>query len=361
MGATGSGKTTFINLLSGSNLEVGSGLQSCTSTVEVASPFQLDGRWISLIDTPGFDDTTRSDTQILTQIASFLATAYESGKKLAGVIYMHRISDVRMGGISTRNFKMFRQLCGDSTLKNVVIVTTMWGEVSREIGEAREKELANDSKFFKPVLDKGAHMLRHNNVVTSAQAILFHLIGNHPRALTIQQELVDQKKDISETAAGEELNRELVTQINRHKQEVMMLQEEMKEAIRAKDEETKKELDFETSKLQAEIARIQEECRRLASEYAEQKEALEQRVAEVMAAARKDAEIVEENHRRQLQELEDRLHQTAMTSSSEKEEIQRKLSELQRRFEEMRSQLKPRRGRGVFGKIGRTLDSGLHL
>lgn len=44
MGPTGSGKTSFINLVSGSDLRVGRGLQSCTSTVQVAPPFQLDGR-----------------------------------------------------------------------------------------------------------------------------------------------------------------------------------------------------------------------------------------------------------------------------------------------------------------------------
>ena len=65
----------FINLVSGSNLCVGRNLESCTSTVQVAPPFTLDGRWVTLIDTPGFDDTSRSDTEVLTQIASFLATA----------------------------------------------------------------------------------------------------------------------------------------------------------------------------------------------------------------------------------------------------------------------------------------------
>ncbi|KAJ7476013.1 P-loop containing nucleoside triphosphate hydrolase protein [Mycena latifolia] len=228
MGPTGSGKTSFINIVSGSNLRVGQTLQSCTSTVQVAPAFQLDGRWVTLIDTPGFDDTSKSDTDILTLIAAFLAKTYEAGKKLAGVIYMHRISDVRMGGISTRNFKMFRQLCGESTLKNVVIVTNMWGEVGLEVGEAREAELASDERFFKPVLDKGARMLRHDNDAASTQAILHYLVGNQPRALRIQRELVDQGKDISQTAAGEELDRELAEQINRHKQEIVVLQKEMK-------------------------------------------------------------------------------------------------------------------------------------
>ena len=63
----------FINLVSGSNLRVGMGLHSCTSEVQVAKAFQLDGRSVTLIDTPGFDDTEKSDVEILKMISSFLA------------------------------------------------------------------------------------------------------------------------------------------------------------------------------------------------------------------------------------------------------------------------------------------------
>ena len=64
----------FINLVSHSNLRVGMDLESCTSEVQLANEFTLDGRRVVLIDTPGFDDTTKSDTQILKNIATFLAT-----------------------------------------------------------------------------------------------------------------------------------------------------------------------------------------------------------------------------------------------------------------------------------------------
>jgi hypothetical protein len=50
----------LINLISGSNLRVGMGLNSCTYEVQVAPPFKLDGRSITLVDTPGFDDTEKS-------------------------------------------------------------------------------------------------------------------------------------------------------------------------------------------------------------------------------------------------------------------------------------------------------------
>ena len=92
MGATGSGKTTvsgvysvktarnsrsclqFINLASGSNLRVGIGFESCTAEVQLSDEINLDGRRVVLIDTPGFDDTSKSDTEILQMIAAFLAT-----------------------------------------------------------------------------------------------------------------------------------------------------------------------------------------------------------------------------------------------------------------------------------------------
>ena len=92
MGATGSGKSTvsnirlekmtrnsrsclqFINHASGSNLKVGKALNSCTAEVALADVFTLDERRVILIDTPGFDDTSRSDTDILRMIAAYLAT-----------------------------------------------------------------------------------------------------------------------------------------------------------------------------------------------------------------------------------------------------------------------------------------------
>ena len=51
------------------------GLESCTAEVKLADMFTLDGRTVTLVDTPGFDDTTKSDTEILKVIAAFLATA----------------------------------------------------------------------------------------------------------------------------------------------------------------------------------------------------------------------------------------------------------------------------------------------
>ncbi|RDB26374.1 GTP-binding protein A [Hypsizygus marmoreus] len=349
MGATGSGKTTFINMASGSNLRIGRGLQSCTSIVQIARPFDMAGRRVTLIDTPGFDDTNKSDADILRMIAAFLATAYENGKKLAGVIYIHRISDFRMGGISTRNFKMFRELCGETSLKNVVIVTNMWGEVSKQVGEAREAELISQDMFFKPVLDKGAKIERHENTRESAHRILEYLISNHPLSLRIQRELVDEGKDISQTAAGAELNREMMAQLERHRKEMRILQEEMKEAVRTRDEESRKELEVESKKLETELRRVQADSQKLATDYNEEKGRLERRLQELSESAKRDAERAAAEYQKHTQDLQSRLAESVSISATEKADIMRQLADLQRQHVQ-------RGGGGVFGMIGRAID-----
>ena len=166
---------------------------------------------------------------------------------------------------------MFRKLCGETTLRNVVIVTNMWGEVNPQLGDAREAELKGEDVFFKPVLDKGARMARHDNTGPSAEKIIGLLLENHPLPLRIQEELVDEQKDISETSAGEELNRELVAQIKKHQQEMDELREKMEQAMDEKDEETRKELEAETEKMQEEIKRLEHDATRLKSDYSKEK------------------------------------------------------------------------------------------
>ena len=65
----------FINLVSGSDLEVSDSLTSVTKEVALSKAFEVDGVSVTLVDTPGFDDTARADTQILASLASFLATS----------------------------------------------------------------------------------------------------------------------------------------------------------------------------------------------------------------------------------------------------------------------------------------------
>ncbi|KAJ7443403.1 P-loop containing nucleoside triphosphate hydrolase protein, partial [Mycena galericulata] len=225
MGGTGTGKTTFANLVGRSKHLVGDGLESCTQNVQ-SHEFNFERYRVKLIDVPGFDDTSKSDADILKMIADFLLAEYKAGRSLSGIIYVHRISDVRMGGASRRNFTMFKKLCGEDAFANVAIVTTRWDLEETAVAEARLAQLQASSQLFKSVLDGGASIHRHNRGYESACDILRHLVGKVPKPLLIQSEMAGGK-EVSETAAGQELQREILEQVEKHEREMSELLEEM--------------------------------------------------------------------------------------------------------------------------------------
>ena len=196
-----------------------------------------------------------------------------------------------MGGTSTRNFRIFRELCGDITLRNVVIVTNMWGElVDPQAGEAREAELIREDDFYKPVLDKGARVARHENTLPSAKRIIRLILDNDPLPLQIQMELVEEGKDFSETSAGDALTRELNARIKKYEEEVRTLREEMERAIKGKEEEIRGELEIEMQKMRTVIARLENDATGLTANYNNERERLEARLTRVEGDMRQEAE-----------------------------------------------------------------------
>ena len=199
---------------------------------------------------------------------------YKHGSTLSGVIYIHRISDRRYSGIAGRNFHIFRELCGESTLRNVVLVTNMWGEVSQMEGEDRETELKN--KFFNLTIDKGAQLARNYNTVESAHDIIRRIMKNHPTALQLQRELIDEGKGIADTAAGEVINKELNEQIRRYKEELKAVKEQMEKAMSDKDEQRRLELEADRAKLQNDINKMKEDLANMTARFDEEKRKTEE-------------------------------------------------------------------------------------
>lgn len=182
---------------------------------------------------------------------------YEGGVKLTGVIYVHRISDRRVGGIARENFRLFRSICGTDAMQNVFIVTTMWEDVPEGVGEAREDELKTKPIFFQPAMKEGAQMLRHWNNAESAQKIVRSLIAHSARTLQMQRELVDEGKRVPDTSAGRDLSTLLQEQENRHQEEIQKLKEELKKAGKANSEI--KYLKEELEKAKKELQRVKKE------------------------------------------------------------------------------------------------------
>jgi len=203
---------------------------------------RIGGQRCFLIDTPGFDDTNRRDTDILRAIADWLNRYYQNKIHLAGIVYLHRIIDTRVGGTSLKNLRMFKKLCGPEGLSSVVLATTMWSMVTAAEGERRENELIAKKEFWGEMITQGSVVMRQDQGEASAIKIIQHILGQRRRMVLKVQQEVAKGKTLDETDAGRELEAELEAMKRQHENELRELREEMKEALVAADKRSQAEI-----------------------------------------------------------------------------------------------------------------------
>ncbi|KAF8201903.1 hypothetical protein K438DRAFT_1965351 [Mycena galopus ATCC 62051] len=234
MGSTGTGKSSFILRLTGDkSIKIGHGVESATSKI---------GQHTYV------DEVT--DTDILRQIVTFLHEQYSEDNRLGGVIYFHRITDARLGGVGVRNLRLFRKLCGEEATKNVVVVTTRWDDVQekdRGAGMTGKELMETPGIFFQPLIAGGARF----------QALL----ENQPIPLKVQVEMRDGKTLEETEAAGAELAAERKKVMDRHSAEMKSLKEELAEGRAA----LKRELEAERARMQEKMAKLEEQTKALAA------------------------------------------------------------------------------------------------
>lgn len=225
---------------------------------------------------------------------------------------------------------MFQDLCGDKSLSNVVIVTNMWGEVTREVGQARELQLRTDPTLFKPIFDKGARMHRHYNTVDSAENILVSFLDDQPTTLQIQREIVEESRTINQTAAGLQIEAERTAQREEQRRQQEEQIRRANEAAAARLEQQRR--DQEAARIAQEALARQEEARQAAARQAEAARLAElrrqeeirlaevRRIQEQEAAARRRQEEEAARLRAQMEENERR-------NREEQQRLQRLLAE----------------------------------
>ena len=169
---------------------------------------------------------------------------------------------------------MFGELCGDTTLRNLVLVTNMWATVPREAGEALEKELP--TYLFNLPLGKGAQMARYIDTTQSAHDIIRRITKNYQVTPSIQRELVGGNKGIADTRAGGAVNRGLNGQTGRQLDEPKKAEADSIQALREKDGDTRNELGEERRKLR-------EWVESMAANNTAEKEKMEARVMKMEA------------------------------------------------------------------------------
>ncbi|KAJ2915299.1 hypothetical protein MD484_g5094, partial [Candolleomyces efflorescens] len=221
LGLTGAGKSTFINTLCGDEkMKINHGLKSCTKEISVVTltlppthPL-CPNRRLVLVDTPGFNDTHEGEYEILRRISVWLASVYEEKNmqvKIAGLVYLHNISQNRMGKMSRLSHDLFGKICGSAALETVVMASTHWDVLlhcNPRAGPLREGEL---KEFWAESLSRGAVYKRigATDPRRDIEGIIDLILEKHAVVTRVQEELVEQGKRVAETEAAQTLRETL--------------------------------------------------------------------------------------------------------------------------------------------------------
>lgn len=171
-GFSGSGKSSFINALSGSEgCQVGHGLDPCThnvTTVKIFDPKRCD-RPLVFIDTPGLDDHVSLDPGGFGGMEQQMSVKKDT---LSCIIYLHRIEVNRM--VPTQLSTLLRKirassLCRKNVLPTSLFVTTMWNDVGEEKGNYQFNLLRSH-------VPGALHIVRHDDCREPAWALLDDVI-----------------------------------------------------------------------------------------------------------------------------------------------------------------------------------------
>lgn len=339
MGVTGSGKSTFINRVTGGDVKVGHDLTSCkrihlyddcpplvmllgTSEIEIFD-FQYQDNTVHIIDTPGFDDTYRTDSDVLKDIVFWLNAAYRSRVKLSGIIYLHPIDRTRMTGSAYKNIRMFGKLCGDTNLQTVVLATTMWKHVDEADGNRRQQQLKETSNFWGGMVDKGSCVFRHDDSRASAMKIISYILDQRKMTiLQVQRQMVDEGKTLNETSAGQELEKELSKQRELFERRLQEAREDMKEAVAERSRQAIEEANAQHARFQKKLEESLKESEEL---KVSMQHLLEQKVAEQRQAFT-ELELAryksEEESRLATEKLEDMRRQVLARTRSDDADVQ---------------------------------------
>jgi GTPase SAR1 family protein len=222
MGETGTGKSSFINLVTGQNLKVGHDLSYCTlsppscyvhisltwallgtEAIQTASTI-IDGINITFIDTPGTDECSRDDSEIIRLLGAWLKMSDCRNGLLNGIIFLHRITDRRFGGSSFRTLHNLKRICGTINFQNFALVTTMWDLLpTEEEGEMRERKLKQGTADgWSYMITNGAQTFRHYGKRDTAMEVVKLYLPKNPVLLDLQELLSKNDGIVEGTAAG---------------------------------------------------------------------------------------------------------------------------------------------------------------
>lgn len=167
--------------------------------------FEHNGQTVHLVDTPGFNDSGRSELDVFKEIVFWLSSAHSSGILLNGILYLHSVADPRWAGSCAKSVVLLKAFCGPENFASVVIATTHWSSVTTDVGNSRHHELSEGQEMFASLKDAGAVICYHSAKRSSALRIVNNLMKLPKCTLAVQREMDGADKKLSDTQAGQQI------------------------------------------------------------------------------------------------------------------------------------------------------------
>ncbi|KAF2110122.1 P-loop containing nucleoside triphosphate hydrolase protein [Lophiotrema nucula] len=331
MGMTGAGKSTFISHCTQRPVPIaGHGLSSCTSRVTIHT-MRCSGRTVHLIDTPGFDDTGRSDGETLQELAYWLSEAYARDIQVSGIVYLHRITDTRLQGSALRALNAFKSMCGEGVYCGIVIATTRWDEVAPEQLDAtfeRQQELCK--KHWTDIIENDGLVVELSSPRYHALEIIKRIVRKDRRfVFNFQRQLIEEAQPLHLTDAGKILFEPQFGDYTRLQNQLAEAQNRFDEALAskyAKDQQDAKQAIEQVTKsltpLEADIQRMQHRTEEIQKQWEDK--------------LRKDKESLRQAYKIKKEQLELKKDELAQAQSNlttpvrRERKIQEEVDELER-------------------------------
>lgn len=144
---------------------------------------------------PGYDDSTLPDAQMLSTTATWLADSYEKGKMLSGILWLESLEKRRIGGSGKKALELFKAVCGDDFLGNVICVKTLGDDPLSQSQSIRADDLR--TKYWADLISGGATMDHFDKYDTTqfqgrATAERLQAAQESARGIEAQQALITQ-------------------------------------------------------------------------------------------------------------------------------------------------------------------------
>ncbi|PPQ72047.1 hypothetical protein CVT24_008088 [Panaeolus cyanescens] len=181
MGFSGSGKSSFINALSGGSLSTmtSDGLDEHTldfTFYQLSNVTTQAGQEIWLIDSPGFADNKISEAEIIRNLKRWLK---QKEQRIHWVLYLMPIINTRLRGSQRMTIDTFKAVTGVQTARQVTIATTMWNHLYQQDAKRKAEMTFTALKggAWKDFTAQGTTIKKFDNTQEAALRILNSIVS----------------------------------------------------------------------------------------------------------------------------------------------------------------------------------------